>query len=243
MIKFGNKVVTYNNKWAKYDGVTPLQPFTIRLKYKQGITPSFNYGTGVLYDAEQNIWDLTYEHNDWSNLLYNNRKDLLEVIEANTEGVVNMDSMFYECNSLISVCMLDTSNVTNMNLMFSDCKSLTTIPLFNTSKVTNMGNMFTNCRALTSIPLFDTSNVTDTRNMFSDCRALTSIPLFNTSSLTNMPSMFYNCYNVQSGALALYTQASSQTMPPSNYWAAFRNCGRDTTTGAAELAQIPSDWK
>ena len=30
---------------------------------------------------------------------------------------------------------------------------------------------------------------------------------------------------------------------PTNHKSTFYNCGRDTVTGAAELAQIPSDWK
>lgn len=31
--------------------------------------------------------------------------------------------------------------------------------------------------------------------------------------------------------------------PPTSHSSTFNNCGRDTTTGAAELAQIPSGWK
>jgi len=58
-----------------------------------------------------------------------------------------------------------------------------------------------------------------------------------------MYSMARNCRNVQSGALALYNQASTQANPPTNHTLAFQNCGVDTQTGAAELAQIPSDWK
>jgi hypothetical protein len=58
-----------------------------------------------------------------------------------------------------------------------------------------------------------------------------------------MNYMFGECVNVQSGALALYQQASTQTNPPSNHGGTFYNCGSNTTTGAAELAQIPSDWK
>jgi len=58
-----------------------------------------------------------------------------------------------------------------------------------------------------------------------------------------MMSMFYNCYKVESGALALYQQASTQATPPSSHSGTFSNCGRDTVTGAAELAQIPSNWK
>lgn len=173
MIKFGNKVVAYNNKWAKYDDVPPgpsLPPYTIRLKYRQGTTPSFSKGTGVLYDAKQNIWDLTYENTNWTYLLRDNA-DLIEVIEANT------------------------SNVTNMRGMFSNCSSLINVPLFDTSKVTDMNRTF------------------------------------------------YFCRNVQYGALALYQQLSTQSNPPSNHSWTFRHCGSATTTGAAELAQIPNDWK
>ena len=123
----------------------------------------------------------------------------------------------------------------------------------NTTGVVDMHNMFSGCSSLISVPLFDTSSVTDMGSMFFNCTSLTDIPLFDTSSVTNMGKRlgsmilrrgtFENCYNVKSGALALYRQASSQTTPPSDHDYTFANCGRDTTTGAAELAQIPSDWK
>ena len=112
----------------------------------------------------------------------------------------------------------------------------------NTSNVTNMGSMFAECYSLTSVALFDTSNVTDAESMFSNCSALTSIPLFDTSNISNMSYMFNGCTRVTSGALALYQQASTQTTPPAYHNATFRNCGSNTTTGAAELAQIPSSW-
>ena len=60
-----------------------LPPYTIRLKYKQGTTPTFSKGTGVLVDSTNNIWDLTYENTAWIRLLQNHT-DLLEVIDANT---------------------------------------------------------------------------------------------------------------------------------------------------------------
>jgi surface protein len=78
---------------------------------------------------------------------------------------------------------------------------------------------------------------------FNSCSSLTSIPLFDTSKVTNMGSTFRDCQNVESGALALYQQASSQSNPPSNHSQTFTNCGTNTQTGAEELAQIPSDWK
>ena len=113
----------------------------------------------------------------------------------------------------------------------------------NTTGVTRMYNMFAGCSSLTSVALFDTSSVEHMMSMFQDCSSLTSVPLFDTSSAMYVSSMFKNCTKVQSGALALYRQASTQANPPSGHGQAFRNCGSDTTTGAAELAQIPEDWK
>lgn len=201
MLKINNKVLKINSNWL--NGVTSpeppgpepsLPPYTIRLKYKEGVTPTFDRGTGVQVSSSPNIWDLTYENSDWSDLL-RSHSDLLEVIGGNTTGV------------------------TNMSVMFAACDFLTTVPLFDTSEVTNMSYMFISCGSLTSVPLF------------------------NTSKVTNMNSMLEQCYMVQSGALALYQQASSQDIPPSQHISAFYNCGRYTTTGSAELAQIPSDWK
>jgi len=54
---------------------------------------------------------------------------------------------------------------------------------------------------------------------------------------------FDGCTSVESGALALYQQASTQSNPPQQHSYTFRNCGSNTTTGSAELAQIPNDWK
>ena len=79
--------------------------------------------------------------------------------------------------------------------------------------------------------------------MLSNNGTLTSVPLFDTRSCTDMLRMFYLCVNVQSGALAFYQQASSQATPPSNHTQTFTDCGSNTVTGAAELAQIPSSWK
>ena len=112
----------------------------------------------------------------------------------------------------------------------------------NTTGVTNMSNMFAGCSSLTSVALFDTSSVQTMLSMFKKCTALTSVPLFNTSSVTVIAYMLSECYNVETGALALYRRASTQANPPTSHTKAFWKCGVNTTTGAAELAQIPSDW-
>jgi surface protein len=107
----------------------------------------------------------------------------------------------------------------------------------------NWEDLFNNNGNLLEILGANTSNVTNMDYMFFYCTELTSIPLFDTRNVTTMAGMFYNCRKVESGALALYQQASSQTNPPTNHNGTFYNCGIDTVTGAAELEQIPWGWK
>jgi hypothetical protein len=169
-----------------------LPPFTIRCKFKSGVTPGMG-DSQTLVDSTENVWDIYKNSTNWTSIFQSNT-NLLEVVGANT------------------------------------------------SSCTNMSSMFLNCSELTSVALFDTSSCTDMSRMFQRCTSLTTVPLFDTSSCTNMNMLFLNCYNVQSGALALYQQASTQATPPSNHSQCFTNCGRDTVTGAAELAQIPTSW-
>ena len=210
----------FNNENNLIYTENPLNPlnlpsYTLRLLYKNGVTPTFDKGIGVQVSQSPNIWDLTYTNLDWTDLL-RYHSDLLEVIGANATGVTSMQSLFYACDSLTSVSLFDTSKVTNMSWMFQFCSSLTEVPLFdthnvtnmkgmlnetaitscplfNTSKVTDMSYMFSLCGSLTSVLLFDTSKVTDMRNMFDRCNSLTTVPLFNTSNVTNMDFMFYAC--------------------------------------------------
>lgn len=170
-----------------------------------------------------------------------NQTPLTTVPLFNTSSVIDMQGMFNGCRSLTTVPLFDTSSVTNMGNMFYNCTSLTAVPLFNTSSVTYMGYFLSDCHSITSVPLFDTSSVQGMSCMCYRCTSLTSIPLFNTSSVTIMSHAFENCYVVESGALALYQQASSQSAVPSHI-DTFKNCGSTTTAGRAELAQIPTSW-
>ena len=131
---------------------------------------------------------------------------------------------------------------TNFNMFLYLSTNVIEVLGANTTGITRMESMFYNCTSLTTVTLFDTSSVTTMKEMFSNCTSLTSVPLFNTSNVQTMYYTFFGCINVQSGALSLYQQASTQTTPPTIYRWAFRNCGSNTITGAAELAQIPSDW-
>ena len=235
---------------------------TIRCKFTSGYTPTM--GTSqTLVDSDNNVWDIGF---DTGNGLFSSNTNLLQVLGANTSSVTDMNSMFYGCTSLTSLPLFDTSSVTNTGSMFRSCTNLKSVPLFDTSSVLTMGNMFRSCTNLKSVPLFDTSAAETTSYMFHTCTSLDSVPLFDTSSVTNMSGMLYKCSSLTSvplfdtssvtnisnafngckavtvGALALYQQASTQTTPPTEYSNAFTDCGANTTTGAAELAQIPESW-
>lgn len=170
-----------------------LPPYTIRVKYATGKTPTMG-DSQTLVDATENIWDITKNSTRWNQLFqtkYSN--EVLQVLGANTSDVTAMSGLF-------------------------DLQS-----------------------NLTNVAVFDTRNVTDMSSMFYKCTALTAVPLLPTDSCEIMGLIFMNCYNVESGALAFYQQASSQASVRS-YPMAFTDCGKNTATGAAELAQIPASW-
>ena len=271
-LSFNNNILSYNGNWLEIPSVDPynplgLPPYTIRLQFTSGVTPTFARGSATQVSSSPNVWDLTYSDYDWS-IILGEQYNLEQVLGANTTGVTNMANMFYDdtsltsvalfdtsavtghgaysmfcrCSALTSVPLFDLSSVTSMAEMFEGCTSLTTVPLFDTSSVTNMNQAFSRCTSLTTVPLFDTSSVTNFSSMFNGCSALTAVPLLNTSSAGNVSNMFYYCHNVQSGALALYQQMSTQSTPPVSHANCFVYCGDRTTTGAAELAQIPTSW-
>jgi hypothetical protein len=78
--------------------------------------------------------------------------------------------------------------------------------------------------------------------MFAGCTGLTKINNINLPNVINCEMMFRDCVNVETGALKLYQQLSTQANPPTTYGDCFRNCGINTRTGLAELQQIPQSW-
>lgn len=271
-LSIGGRVCTTQNiaLTRTYDQYNPLNlpPNTIRVRTSDGNVPSrvrdfTTYETATLVDGTTDVYDV-YKGGKFGLILFYS-ENVIEILGANTTNVTDMQNAFIGC-PITSVALFDTSNVTDMlhtfmycefsslpefdlsNVrratgMFSDCTSLTNIPQFDTSNVTSTSSMFRNCTSLSSTPLLDLSNVTVADLMYYKCSALTAIPQFNTSKITNADYMFLGCVSVNSGALNLYQQMSTQTTPPSSHYGTFSACGRDTVNGAAELAQIPSDWK
>lgn len=171
-----------------------------------------------------NIWDWYCSSNNWNDAFsakFKTSGNNVKILEGNLLGVTSLYFAFYNAEYITEV------------------HSLT-----NTSSVTDVGYMFAGgCPWLTTVDLFDTSNVTNMYGFFWGCQRFSYVPLFDTSKVTNMNNAFKDTPRVNGGALALYTQASTQTTPPANHVDTFDGCGRLTTTGAAELAQIPDDWK
>lgn len=170
---------------------------------------------------------------------------LVDVPLYDTKNVTNMGGMLAGCRALVDVPQYDTKNVTNMQDMFSECRSLKRVPQFNMAKVTNIAGMFDHCPLLEEAPSFMSGTVTSMSTLFYGCTSLTAIPAINVANIEDATRAFYNCRAIPSGILAMYQALSStgKVDPTTGHDQCFYNCGIDTTTGAAELAQIPSDWK
>ena len=173
---------------------------------------------------------------------FGNCDDLVSVNLFDTSAATTTHGMFSGCASLTTVPQFDISHSTDVHNMFRNCTQLTSVPLLDTSSATRFDYMFYNCSALTAIPLIDTSNAVNMIYMCSYCTSITEVPLLDTSSVNNVAGMFENCVNVETGALDLYNQLSSQSVPPQYHSYCFKDCGSNTTSGAAELSQIPSSW-
>lgn len=178
---------------------------------------------------------------DW---FYSN--DMLEYINIiDTPDVTNMAQFFRHCTNLVNVpSYFNLASVEDMTGAFEQCYSLVHLPQFvNSNNLRILKKTFAECISLVDITLFDTSNVTDFELAFFYCRSLKEVPLLDVSSTTNCIEMFATTINVESGALALYNRLQALGAQVIDHGDCFESCGSDTVTGAAELAQIPNDWK
>lgn len=193
--------------YPKYD-INPLKlpRYTFRVRFQQGYTPTNNKPNVWSYNqvsAADNTWDLRYIYSNYAYKLNNGGFDMIsstdkpyvvELLGANTQGIIQMSSLFSGCTNMSSV----TTRY--------DCASLE-----------SSTGIFFGCESLTEVPLL---------NYYTDC---------------SVGYLFCNCYNVEHGALDLYKHLVNHN--DGNHSYTFTYCGRDTVTGAAELAQIPSSWK
>ena len=128
-----------------------------------------------------------------------------------TANVVNMESMFQNCESLgtLNLNNWNVSKVTNMSDMFDGCELLSThyTSGWNTASVTNMSGMFCGCEALPSLNAqsWNTANVTDMSSMFYGCKSLQTITWgsnWNTGKVETMSNMFRDCESLKQNSLS-----------------------------------------
>lgn len=154
---------------------------------------------------------------------------------------------FHNCSSLANWPSITISpNASNFNMTFASCSSLTTCPISASflGNAIDCASMFYNCSSLATFPVFDMIHVTSMNSMFSSCQSLTgSIPAYDMRNVDNCTSAFYECKNISGGILDTYNRFMSYAIQPSSHASCFKNCGSNSQTGSAELAQIPSDWK
>ena len=222
----------------------PVEAWTIRVNMRtHGEAPSVKSGATVtrLYD-DIDIYNTTGVTN--MEKLFYRQQYMTHIAAMDTSLVTNMTFMLYECYALQELPMLDMRNVDGLGSFMYGCRNVQELPFLDLSNVRYMGLAFHGCSALTTLPAFNLSSSLGFQDMFSACTHLTSIPEFTLpSTLQNCvcTAMFEGCSAVEGGALALYNRLSA--LRPKYYGRTFRYCGSDTTTGAAELAQIPSSWK
>ena len=250
-----------------------LPPYTLRIRTdgnppdeSRGYT---TFVTATLVPGTSDIYDVTGEPGTSMRRLLAYSENVLEVLGANTAGITNMQEMFAGCSELIGSVVFDTTLVTNMEGMFHECVKLVTVPHFDTHNVTSFFQTFCDCELVESFPDFDTSSATNMWQMFCECYSLKRCPNINThnvqnfdsmfwmcrnlevvpqldmTSATNVYAMFIYCYKAASGQLAMYNRMAEKSVlsPLSQHRYCFTSCGRDSTTGSAELAQIPEGWR
>lgn len=78
--------------------------------------------------------------------------------------------------------------------------------------------------------------------MFTGCTGLTGFSTMQCSNVINVGGMFEGCTEVTEGAYDQYVWFNTYGININNHSGTFSNCGSNTQTGAAELAQIPVGW-
>lgn len=162
-------------------------------------------------------------------------------------NAINGSRIFNTCRNISGSVTLNLPSATDIGDLFGGNNStsnvgITAVSITTSNALANANQVFRGCTALQSFSISNTAYVSNFGYLCNNCTALKYVPLLATDSVTNVSYMFQACRSVEGGALALYTQMSTQTHPPTTISSCFKYCGSNTTTGAAELAQIPTTW-
>jgi surface protein len=177
---------------------------------------------------------------------------LKSVPSLDTSKATTLNSMFQHCYNLETVGTYDASSATDIERMYFCCEKLKRVNPMPVKAGCNMSRVFDTLvegsseqhqSSLEEIPNWDWTKASTLAKVFRGCTALTSIPDIGVpTNATTCASMFENCPNISSGITRAYNNLSSSSSI-TTHTNTFKDCGSNTTTGSAELAKIPSDWK
>jgi hypothetical protein len=264
-------IISWNDILPTFGGVcldyayTPIPVNGIRLKIQPGINliPSApglgqTYTNPVLIDPENNIWDIIFDSDDWSELYYWQMTDaqsssgvdrkrvyhyVLECLGSNTANVSNMDSLFgsedgtqgdknYGCYNMTRCENLDISGTTSIKKMFAHCWSLPDDIQLSTSHIVNFYGAFWDCRAFRNTPNIDVSHAQNMSKMFMDCTGLTTSRTYNnTSNVVDMSYMF-------SGCTSLVNMGMLDTSRVSNMEGMLQQCNHLTSIPSFDVTSV-----
>lgn len=228
----------------------PLPSFTLRFEFSDDsyspLNSTWSKGSWTKVQGySTNRWDWHCTDTNWLNAFENKFTDpnnQVKIIESNTSGVLKTFGTFDGCSAITEACFMDVSQTTDTRYMFRNCTSLRTSDVYNTSNAIDISYMYDGCSSLLSAPPLRTNHVYDALATFRNCTSITRVPLMSFPIVVNVDGMYWNCINVESGALDLYN-ALLPRASEIEHSSTFYNCGSNTDTGRAELAQIPSSWK
>ena len=139
-----------------------------------------------------------------------NKENTFEIKLKNINDIINYNSMFAWCSTLVSFSNLsfDTSKATSMKNMFLGCELLESLPQdiseWDLGNVKDISGMFGSCSSLKYFPNISewkTDKITDLSSLFSGCSSLVSLPdisKWKTSKVTNMNNLFSKCSSLKS---------------------------------------------
>lgn len=229
----GNGLVTSNGTgWGYTPPVDPYNPYnlpdgTIRYKfddasYDPSTDSHYVGGQWTQVSSSPNVWDWSITSDNPSlvgrfRYAFGGLAGPFHILGANLTGRGYQNGLYEtwrECYLLDTVAMMDTRNVSDFQGAFAG----------------------SGIRHVAALPLSGRCF-----QMFSHCTSLVDIPRFENLGVQNCQEMFAGCINVTSGIIDSYDSLSAPI--PSSHYQCYYNCGINNNTGAAELAQIPSDWK
>lgn len=153
-----------------------------------------------------------------------------------------------ELSSFCSWTKISSVNFSNCRPKYADnmfigCSELLAAPNIDLSLCTNIYSMFDECTKMTTSPDYDIHSANDISYMYFNCSSLNTIPDLTVSpNMTKCRLAFAGCRNASGGILRMYNKLKDISTI-TDHQGCFLNCGVDSQTGAAELSQIPSDWK